>query len=240
MGCHLQKVTVVALHGYLGQGSDFNFIKASLPNKFEVITPDLFADSKYDLSSFQAIAEQICNPYFENKSKKIFIGYSLGGRIGLHILEKFPNLFDHFVFLSTHPGLSDAKAQNQRVVSDLVWSQKLTELPWEEYILEWNQQAIFLNSIEPARRESDFLKSQLSSAMQGLSLGRQNCMNDTIQKNNKKISWVVGSRDQKYFDIATDLEQKKILEKFSRIDCGHRVIFDQTLVLTQLVTSLPL
>ena len=51
-------------------------------------------------------------------------------------------------------------------------------------------------------------------------------MNEILQKNCNKISWVVGDKDSKFVSIAENLKQKKILESYSRISSGHRILFD--------------
>lgn len=228
MGFALQKVnslpTVVALHGFLGQGADFDRFKNNL--NVTLIAPDLFKGDDFDLSSFESIAGQIVIQVANIKGPKIFVGYSLGGRIGLHILKLFPEAFDHYIFLSTHAGLNSEAEKTERIANDLAWSQKLKNLSWSDFLLAWNAQPVFAGGSEPQRLETDFNRNQLENAFVHLSLGQQQNMNDIIQKNSNKISWVVGDKDSKFIALAEDLTQKKILESYSRISSGHRILID--------------
>ncbi len=228
MGFVLQTVnplpTVVALHGFLGQGADFDRFNKNLD--VTLIAPDLFKGNDFDLSSFESVGSQIVKQVANIKGPKIFIGYSLGGRIGLHILQLFPKAFDHYIFLSTHSGLNTEKEKSERQALDLSWSQKLKNLPWSDFLLAWNAQPVFAGGSEPQRLEEDFNKKQLENALVHLSLGQQQNMNDILQNNKSKISWVVGEQDTKFITLAEDLKQKKILEGYSRIFSGHRILFD--------------
>lgn len=214
----------MALHGFLGMGTDFDQLKKNLSSKF--IAPDLFKGNDFDLSSFESIAGQLVKQTEYIQGSKIFVGYSLGGRMGLHILKLFPEAFDHYVFLSTHPGLSSENEKSERKANDLAWSQKTKNLSWSDFLSAWNSQPVFAGGSEPQRLENNFNRQQLEKAFVHLSLGQQQNMNDIIQKNKAKLSWVVGDKDSKFVSIAENLKQKKILESYSRISSGHRILFD--------------
>jgi 2-succinyl-6-hydroxy-2,4-cyclohexadiene-1-carboxylate synthase len=220
------KTIIFGLHGFLGQGSDFDSLKDVLPENIELIAPDLFLDTRYDLSSFEKCTDQIANKLKTRSEEKIFIGYSLGGRIGLHILDQYPDLFDQYIFLSTNPGLVDEQQKNQRLIADQLWAEKINTQKWSEFLKDWNSQSVFRAGSESARVESQFDKNQLVCAVTSLSLAGQKNMDSVIEKSRQKIKWVVGSKDQKYLDLAQDLKQKKILENYSRISSGHRILFD--------------
>ncbi len=221
-----ENIILFGLHGFLGQGSDFDRIKNLVSENIELIAPNLFSDTEFDLSSFEKCADQIFESMQVRPEKKIFIGYSLGGRIGLHILDRYPNLFQHYIFLSTHSGLIEDSEKNLRLSNDTIWSCKLKELSWSNFLAEWNAQTVFTNSVEPERFESFFNKQQLADALMNLSLAKQKNMQDVLLKNKNKVTWVVGERDQKFLILSEELKQKKILENYSRISSGHRILFD--------------
>ncbi len=241
MGSALQNIdsspTVFALHGFLGSGQDFQPIAKD--SAFQLIAPNLFQGNDFDLSSFEAVATKIADQMKNTSGKKIFVGYSLCGRIGLHILKLFPESFDHYVFLSTHPGLNSESEKSERKAIDLLWSQKLHNLSWPDFLAAWNAQPVFTDGSEPQRHEATYNKQQLEKAFIYLSLGLQQNMNDVLLKNKSKISWVVGDKDTKFVSIAEDLKQKKILESYSRIFSGHRILFDsRTAELQELISKL--
>jgi 2-succinyl-6-hydroxy-2,4-cyclohexadiene-1-carboxylate synthase len=222
----LQKITIFGLHGFFGASSDFDQIQKILPENYRLVAPDLFSNEDFDLTNFQTITDQIANAAIHKSEKKIFLGYSLGGRIGLHLLKSYPDLFDQWIFLSTHPGLSLQTEKELRLKSDVIWSEKLAHFSWGDFLSAWNDQAIFMNTYEPIRLEKDYKKAQLGKALLNLSLGQQADMSEAICGHQKKIKWVVGDRDSKFMALAKHLKQKKILENYSRISSGHRILFD--------------
>ncbi len=188
MGFDLEKINVFGLHGFLGQSADFYQFKQNLPIQYHLIVPDIFLNDIFDLTNFESVADQINEFVLQQPGKKIFIGYSLGGRIGLHVMKKYPNLFDQWVFLSTHPGLVTDAEKLQRIQNDHQWADKLNRMPWSNFMNEWNNQAVFLNQTEPIRDPKLFNKNQLTKALLNLSLGQQADMSSVIQLNQKKIN----------------------------------------------------
>lgn len=241
MGSSLQQNLIFALHGFLGQGSDWASVQAQTDESINWMTPDLFSSSSLDVVDFDSYVDQLMEKYntvttSANFQKKIFVGYSLGGRLGLHLLKKYADRFDQFVFVSTHPGLQVENDRIERIASDLVWAGRAQMLPWTHFLEQWNAQAVFSKKDpEPERREDVFDKMKLADAMVKWSLGVQEDCRELIRLNNKKIIWVVGESDLKFLNLAFDLEQKKILLGLNKIFSGHRILFSNPKDLGQLL-----
>ena len=218
---------VYAIHGFLGQATDWDQVKNSLPN-LNFIAESLF-------SKKQAIGIQAVNKFSGNK---IFIGYSMGGRLGLQILKTTPELFNHFIFISTNPGLPVAKLEERksRILNDKIWSDKISAENWINFLKEWNAQSVFqgLNE-EPKREVSLYDLQKLKEYLSMYSLGKQEDFSEIIRINNKKISWVVGERDLKYCAIAETMKKNKILSGYERISSGHRIWLDNPNGIVQLI-----
>ena len=233
MGFALQKVNtklnIFAIHGFLGKSSDWDQFKKYLPDNFNLIALDLFSanESNFNFSSFEILTEQIFQESQKYNGPKVIIGYSLGGRIALHLLQKYSKHFEKFIFLSTHAGLESETEILSRKKNDYDWSLKLDTMEWIDFLKLWNAQPVFKGSTEPRRIESQFNKDKLSQALVNLSLSEQKNMNEVILQNKNKIVWVVGSLDQKFLNLAEELKQKKILENYSRILCSHRILFEK-------------
>lgn len=221
---------VYAIHGFLGRSSDWDEIKKSLP-EVKFIAEELF--SKKELIGTDFITTF--------SGRKIFLGYSLGGRLGLNILKKSPSLFDHYILLSTNPGLpdNDIEIRKNRIISDEIWSQKMTQQNWDNFLKEWNAQAVFQrSSAEPVR---DFNQYDLQKLKEGIirwSLGKQEDFSETIRKSSHKITWMVGDRDQKYCEIAEQMKNKKILSGYERISSGHRIWLDNPNAVVKIINQI--
>lgn len=240
-----KQIAFFALHGFLGEGTDWvpfkDELRKSLP-PFDFYAPSLFSQgNSFNFESFEAISESIQHYLqtmsFDNQSiKKVYIGYSLGGRIGLHLLKS--GLFDHFIFISTHHGLDNTEDQQKRLQSDRHWADQVSQLGWDDFLTQWSNQDVLANSIKAVRLEVHFDKNKLRQALLNLSLGQQLNYQSTIQKYQDRITWIVGDKDQKFSDLGNELVAKKILPKIGRIsNSGHRVVFDQPSLLAQFVAQ---
>lgn len=237
----MSDTVVFALHGFLGQSSDWAAIRKDFPNKSEFKTLDLFSSDATDIDELEDYAETLSEQVDEliaEKKKKIFVGYSLGGRLGLHLLQNNPDQFDHYIFLSTNPGFSDAEGaeKNKRLLSDMKWASQISEANWDPFLKAWNQQAVFEGSAEePERHASDYDLNKLKRALVMWTLSQQDDFRPLIQEFQNKISWVVGDKDLKYMQIAESLKQEKILSDYKKISAGHRIWLDQPDAVSKLI-----
>lgn len=231
---------VYALHGFLGQAHDWEAVQALVPSlKFK--SENLFAKSPTTLLSFEVQAEKLVHKIeneFSPAQKKIFLGYSMGGRLGLYILKLKPDLFDHYIFLSTNPGWPDeALAEREaRLQNDIQWSNKISEANWESFLKEWNSQAVLSGpGVELSRELAAYDLIKLKWALTEWSLAKQKYMGSVIAQYQHKITWVVGELDSKYMALAEALKKQKALSDYERASCGHRIYLDQPQFVAQIL-----
>jgi len=243
MGSIMSDTVVFALHGFLGQSSDWAAIKKDFSNKSEFTTLDLFSSEATDIDELEDYAEALSEEVDEliaDKKKKIFVGYSLGGRLGLHLLQNNPDQFDHYIFLSTNPGFSDAEGaeKNKRLLSDMKWASQISEANWGPFVKAWNQQTVFDGSAqEPERHASDYDLNKLKRALVMWTLSQQDDFRPLIQEFQNKISWVVGDKDVKYLQIAESMKKENILTDSVKVSSGHRIWLDQPTEISKLIKS---
>ena len=240
-----KQLAFFALHGFLGEGGDWIPLKDELRKvlpSFDFYAPSLFSHSNaFNFESFETITESIQHYLqtmsFNNQSiKKIYIGYSLGGRIGLHLLNS--GLFDHFFFISTHPGLSQVEDQQKRIEVDKIWADRVKQLDWPDFLEQWSSQDVLAQSVKIKRQEAHFDRNKLREALLNLSLAKQENKDLVLQKYQDKITWIVGENDQKFLALGSDLVTKKILPNIGRIpNSGHRVVFDQPSQLAKFISD---
>lgn len=221
-------MAVLALHGFLGSGHDWSAVRGK-----DWITPSLFApDSNFNLNSPEQILSQWVG--LSKHAKFDGIGYSLGGRL----LLTQPELFHRLVIVSAHPGLVGKEERRDRLVNDLEWKKRLQSLKWNQFIKEWNSQSVLIESTTFDRKEDTFDKLKLAEALDQLSLGRFDPDFKRLQENKSKITWVVGAKDTKFFNIYKVLKAEGIIEDLVVIEnSGHRVIADQPKAFKQLLVD---
>ncbi|AZZ35663.1 hypothetical protein CIK05_02230 [Bdellovibrio sp. qaytius] len=239
----MQNRHILALHGFLGRGRDWAKIQTLTP-RHQWITPELFHPSSpigdIDLASFNVLADRIIS-FIPQNTQPIFVGYSLGARVGLYLLERHPDRFKKFIFLSAHPGLSSDADKQLRRLNDLEWKEKLATLSWADFWNEWNSQAVFKrdNDRELMRDARDVDPKKLALGLTALSLASQENKDAVLAQHADKVIWAVGDQDQKFTSFAEDLKRKKILPGYERIfNSGHRVLFDQPSAVADLIDSI--
>lgn len=242
----MSKNLIYALHGFLGQSSDWNPIRQKMESKasVEFFSENLFSVNSKPILELEDYIDELAKTVEHlsvSKEKKIFIGYSLGGRLGLSLLKYYPDLFDHYIFISTNPGFSESEQneKNKRLMADMKWASLINEKNWDQFIQDWNGQSVFINSSVSENLNSKLFEEQfhrdisnydltkLKRAMVMWSVSQQEDFREDIKEFKNKITWVIGEYDKKYCDLAIDLKKQEIILEYKKISCGHRVILEQ-------------
>lgn len=236
---------VYALHGFLGKGGDWQGVAQNLAADTALFADNLFAPDSASVETFEIntvkMAEDIRRRFTGRSGKKIFLGYSLGGRLGLQLLKHDPELFDHYIFLSTNPGLPDSAVaeRQQRRQHDQAWSRKITSQNWLAFLEEWNRQSVFSGSEqEPERMVSDYDLTKLQQALTLWSLAEQPDMSQVVRREQGRITWVAGVRDSKYVQLAQGLSETGSIRDFVRLEGGHRLWLDNPEAVARLIENI--
>ena len=114
-----------ALHGNFGLPSDW---AAALPPGRPAKAWDLWEIRRHHpeartLTGFAAwFNQQIAA--LPDTGPHLLAGYSLGGRLALHVLLDRPALWSQVLLLSTHPGLTTEAERPPRLAHDLAWQER--------------------------------------------------------------------------------------------------------------------
>jgi len=188
------------LHGFLGQGTDWNFLRAATTQSgsAECLTPDLFAGGAPTV-----LMEEWAGAFSEeaaaSDSEPILLGYSLGGRLALHALVARPDVWRAAVIVSAHLGLSEPEAREERRRADEQWAVRFEREPWEELLAAWDSQPTFGERAQSLpRRERDFDRSALAAGLRLWSLGVQEPLADRLKGYGGPVLWIAGERDARF------------------------------------------
>ena len=180
--------------------------------------------------SFIAFAQEIAPP------PRYLIGYSLGGRLGLHALIQSPYIWEAALFVSTHPGLPQEE-RVARAKQDLDWAKAFETLPFPELLISWNQQPLFGGTPFPSPR---FLQEQdrplLSSSLRHWSLSQQNNFQEDLARLSLPILWIVGSHDTRCLQASSQLSFRHPLSTITVIqNVGHRAPWENKKLFEKIV-----
>jgi 2-succinyl-6-hydroxy-2,4-cyclohexadiene-1-carboxylate synthase len=205
------KTTIIALHGFLGRGSDWDAVRAASKSALDWQCPDLFSRGA---SSFTAP---------ESDRPCWLAGYSFGARLALRWMQEAPDCYLGALLVSANPGNFQTDEQRTaRRAADENCAEKFRRQPWSEVISEWNAQQVFAPDSAPFRDEKDFDRDKLAVALGEFSVASQ--FTDPLRLPSRLI-WLAGARDEKFCALLDDMRNTGFPGTFLRVDdAGHRLL----------------
>lgn len=213
---------IFALHGFLGLGTDWNFLKED----YELIAPSYLSfNSPFPPQELKPWANNIAEYVSKNiLTPRIFLGYSLGARLGLYLAKYHISLFEKYIFVAPHLGDLDERERVSRIRSDAGWAKKFAVNLWDEVVSEWSSQSVFESSKNLSRRDENyFSREYLSDALNHGSVALSEDFSKSELINSNNIYFLVGEKDQKYMNLYSKWSPKNL-----RIikESGHRAPWD--------------
>jgi 2-succinyl-6-hydroxy-2,4-cyclohexadiene-1-carboxylate synthase len=162
---------ITALHGFLGQPSDWDFLR----------------------EDFDVRALKLGEPI---GSGDTLLGYSLGGRLALHALLGGTD-FKRAVIVSAGLGIEGDEARATRRASDEAWARRFESETWEDVVRDWNAQPLFAGRDLP-RDEADFDRHALAAALGDWSPAVLPSIASRLHELRLPMLFVAGELDAKY------------------------------------------
>jgi 2-succinyl-6-hydroxy-2,4-cyclohexadiene-1-carboxylate synthase len=134
-----------------------------------------------------------------------YLGYSLGGRVALHLALAQPSLVTSLILIGAHPGIEDPIERIERQASDDELAERLEQIGVPAFLDEWLAQPLFATlPAHAAQRESRELNdaSALAQTLRALSTGRQTPLWTRLPALRMPVLFLAGEQDNKYVRIA--------------------------------------
>lgn len=241
--------TIVLLHGFLGDKQDWSAVTEVLAKQYYCISIDLPGHGKslnqpLPTPGFETCCELIEQTVAKLGSKQYhLVGYSLGGRIALHLARRYPSCVLSLILESCHPGLQSEQDKAQREINDAQWADKLAQLDITTFLTQWYQQAVFADLSSKERqlmilRRSGNQGANLSNCYQATSLAQQADLWDTPAVISAPCIFIAGVDDKKFLSLATRWQQQYPLKLYPVNASGHNVHSAAPGIFSQLVLRL--
>lgn len=223
------------LHGFLGSPRDWSETQKHLRHPHRAV--DLWQELQTLPSpSFWSWVERF-EPLLPPSSW--VVGYSMGGRLALHLASRPSSQIQGIVVLGAHAGLTDPNERKLRQELDREWSHKFLTAPWPSLIAAWNAQSVFSgDEVRPQRREENYSRSLLAQALDVWSLGRQEDLRPHLLRASVPLYYVHGEADEKFSAHAQELKKQIPFLRIFSLPGGHGVQFTQGEALAELLNSL--
>mgnify|MGYP000443904589 CR=1 FL=1 len=223
----MNQVRLHAISGFLGGPSDWSDL--SKLNGIDLIAHDAreWLDSR-DVNSWGTLVRAASASLTTVAGRKsMLLGYSLGGRIAMHLLAATPERWAGAMLVSAHPGLSEVQDRAARVAADEAWARRFDTEPWEKVLDAWEHQPVLATSRSRPVRAAECDRAVWTKALRSLSLGQQRDFRPFLRSYRKPVAWVAGARDVKFVTLARQLREEGIARDVWICDeAGHRVPWD--------------
>ena len=163
-------------------------------------------------------------------------GYSLGGRLALGLLARYPRRYTRAVLISAHPGLRTQAERLARQVHDDRFIRLLREQGLPGFVAAWEGQSLWdsqkdlpvhLRSQKRAERMGHCADG-LADSLASVGLGRMPDLRSELSRSTCAVDLLVGGQDEKFLALARELST---LMPHARIsvaqNAGHDLILER-------------
>jgi 2-succinyl-6-hydroxy-2,4-cyclohexadiene-1-carboxylate synthase len=229
-------VRLVALHGFLGQASDWDGLAGWFPEASVTaldLWPVLDRPGVDDWASMGGALDAALLRALSGDDRPAFlVAYSFGARLALAsaLLPSRESPLRGACFVSCNPGLADddRTARRERRESDDGWAHRILAWPEADLWRAWDAQPVFAGGERVARRAAlPASRGALSRALTRFSLAGQPDFRPRLRAWSDPLLWLTGVRDAKFSAIARELSDTGVPAAFVACeDAGHRVPWD--------------
>jgi 2-succinyl-6-hydroxy-2,4-cyclohexadiene-1-carboxylate synthase len=173
----------------------------------------------------------------------VLCGYSMGGRIALHVALAAPRRVARLVLIGATAGLEDDAERAARRARDEALAARIEQGTIEEFARTWRAQPLFAD--DPAwvaeLAQADYLRNEpaaLAAVLRGLGTGVMTPAWDRLGELTMPVTLIVGERDAKYRDLAERMAAKLPGARVAVVpEAGHAVHLEAPEAVVELITE---
>lgn len=199
------------LHGFAGTGRLWDPVIAGLgPERYRPLAPDLRGHGA--ASARRPVGFDVCveDVLALAPSRFALAGYSLGGRIALHVALAAPERVTRLVLVASTAGIEDDAERAERAAADAALARRAESGGIEDFVREWTANPVFAGTPPDAAAawEADIRRNEpagLAAALRGLGTGLMTPLWNRLGELPMPVTVVVGERDAKFVALGERL-----------------------------------
>jgi len=220
--------SVVLLHGFGGTHHAWDGVIAALDReRYLPLALDLPGHGEAAGSECQ-ITFAGCVAYVLARSPERFnlCGYSMGGRVALHVALAAPARASRLVLVSSTAGIADDAERARRRESDRALADELERIPFEDFIERWRTQPLFAADPPEVRElaRADQRRNRpdaLAAVLRGIGTGEMQPLWKRLGELTMPVVVVAGERDAKFRALGERMAQRLPDARVMVISGGH-------------------
>lgn len=223
---------IVLLHGFTQTGASWAPVIAELGARYRdagVLAPD--ARGHGAAAARRPVDFDACVSEVSALAPRRFtlVGYSMGGRLALHVALAHPDRVDRLVLIGATAGIVDPVRRARRRAADLALADRLDREPIEAFARRWAAQPLFAGQppAVAAAAHADRLRntpSGLAASLRGIGTGAMAPLWERLGELAMPVAVLAGERDAKFRAIGADLAARIPAASFAVVPgAGHAV-----------------
>lgn len=215
---------ITFLHGFTQTGRSWTQIAERVAGfGFEVAVVDLPGHG--DAGALRTDLRRTADLLASTTGQGTYVGYSMGGRMALHLALAYPHVVDRLALLGANPGITDDDERVARRASDEALAARIVEIGLESFLAEWKDQPIFAGWTPGPDDLADRLRNTaagLASSLELCGTGAQLPLWDRLVELNMPVLAMAGELDRKFVPIAERIAASVPVGAFAVVhDAGH-------------------
>jgi 2-succinyl-6-hydroxy-2,4-cyclohexadiene-1-carboxylate synthase len=203
--------TVVLLHGFAGTRHGWDLVADRLDaERYRPVALDLRGHG--DARDARPVSFGGCAADVAAAAPERFVlcGYSLGGRVALHVALAHPERVSRLVLVASTAGIEDAVQRDQRRAADERLAADVEDGTIEDFADRWMRQPLFAGTPAAAARHwrADLLRNDpaaLAAVLRGVGAGAMTPLWDRLGELQMPATIIAGERDGRYTAIGRRL-----------------------------------
>jgi 2-succinyl-6-hydroxy-2,4-cyclohexadiene-1-carboxylate synthase len=197
---------VVLVHGFTQTRHSWDAVARLLEPDHEVLALD--APGHGELAGVALDLWQGARLVAQQGGRAVYAGYSMGGRLCLHVALAHPDHVDALVLLGATAGIRDDAERAVRRREDDARAMHIEHVGVDAFLREWLAQPLFASLPADARGLTDRLANTaegLAASLRLAGTGAQDPLWDRLEELEMPVLFVAGERDDKFLAIAREM-----------------------------------
>lgn len=236
--------SLVLLHGFGGTRHAWDRVAAQLSaQRYTPLALDLPGHGDAADAGLPITFEGCVAHVLERAPERFALcGYSLGGRVALHVALAAPQRVTRLVLISTSAGIEDVAERAQRRVADRALADALEQIPFEDFIERWRTQPLFAGEppeIAALAREDQRRNDarSLAAVLRGIGTGEMAPLWGQLGELAMPTVVVAGERDAKFRALGERLAESIPGARLVVLPGGHGLVLESPVELGIVMTK---
>jgi 2-succinyl-6-hydroxy-2,4-cyclohexadiene-1-carboxylate synthase len=224
--------TVVLLHGFGGTRRTWDGVAACLDaERYRPLAIDLPGHGQAAAQRPITFAGCTAAVLAQAPERFVLCGYSMGGRIALHVALAAPQRVARLVLIACSAGIEDERERAARRRADVGLAEQLESAPFEQFIERWRTQPLFAEDPPDVGRlaRADQRRNRpdaLAAVLRGVGAGEMAPLWARLGELTMPATVLVGERDRKFCELGRRMTALLARAELVVVAGGHALVLE--------------